>query len=100
MGDNEKVLTDSKWDGNDEINLVIDGKTYHYIASEDDPNQYYTKPNTQSSWVNTGQITKRFPLDRQYFQTLQIEFCGEDDNQGIELYGFEIDGIQLTEVPW
>ena len=68
MGDNEKVLTDSKWD--------------------------------TSTWVNTGQITKRFPLDRQYFQTLQIEFCGEADNQGIELYGFEVDGIQLTEVPW
>lgn len=51
-------------------------------------------------WVNTGQITKRFPIDRQYFQTLQIEFCGETEDQGIELYGFEIDGIQLTEVPW
>lgn len=100
VGDSEKVLTDSKWDGNDEIDLEINGRTYHYIASKDDPNQYYTKPNTQSSWVNTGQITKRFPLDRQYFQTLQIEFCGEADNQGIELYGFEIDGIQLTEVPW
>ena len=100
VGDSEKVLTDSKWDGNDEIDLEINGRTYHYDASKDDPNQYYTKPNTQSSWVNTGQITKRFPLDRQYFQTLQIEFCGEGNNQGIELYGFEIDGIQLTEVPW
>ena len=54
----------------------------------------------KDSWVNTGQITKRFPIDRQYFQTLQIEFCGETEEQGIELYGFEIDGIQLTEVPW
>lgn len=54
----------------------------------------------EDSWVNTGQITKRFPIDRQYFQTLQIEFCGETEEQGIELYGFEIDGIQLTEVPW
>jgi hypothetical protein len=54
----------------------------------------------ESTWVNTGQITKRFPIDRQYFQTLQLEFCGEADNQGIELYGFEVDGIQLTEVPW
>lgn len=54
----------------------------------------------ESIWVNTGQVTKRFPIDRQYFQTLQIEFCGETINQGIELYGFEIDGIQLTEVPW
>ena len=54
----------------------------------------------ESTWVNTGQITKRFPIDRQYFQTLQLEFCGETDTQGIELYGFEVDGIQLTEVPW
>lgn len=54
----------------------------------------------ESTWVNTGQVTKRFPIDRQYFQTLQLEFCGEVDNQGIELYGFEVDGIQLTEVPW
>ena len=54
----------------------------------------------EDTWVNTGQITKRFPIDRQYFQTLQIEFCGETEEQGIELYGFEIDGIQLTEVPW
>lgn len=53
-----------------------------------------------STWVNTGQVTKRFPIDRQYFQTLQLEFCGEVDNQGIELYGFEVDGIQLTEVPY
>lgn len=53
-----------------------------------------------STWVNTGQVTKRFPIDRQYFQTLQLEFCGEAINQGIELYGFEVDGIQLTEVPY
>lgn len=54
----------------------------------------------ESTWVNTGQVTKRFPIDRQYFQTLQLEFCGETSEQGIELYGFEVDGIQLTEVPW
>lgn len=54
----------------------------------------------ESTWVNTGQVTKRFPIDRQYFQTLQLEFCGETQEQGIELYGFEVDGIQLTEVPY
>lgn len=53
-----------------------------------------------ATWINNGQIAKRFPIDRQYFQTLQIEFCGEAINQGIEIYGFEVDGIQLTEVPW
>lgn len=67
----------------------------------DDSNKILTDSKwDESTWVNTGQVTKRFPIDRQYFQTLQIEFCGETDTQGIELYGFEIDGIQLTEVPW
>ena len=68
LDDDNKMLTDSKWD--------------------------------ESTWVNTGQVTKRFPIDRQYFQTLQLEFCGETQEQGIELYGFEVDGIQLTEVPY
>ena len=68
LGDDVKVLTDTKWD--------------------------------ESTWVNTGQITKRFLIDRQYFQTLQLEFSGETSSQGIELYGFEIDGIQLAETPW
>lgn len=100
LSDGTKLLTDSKWDGNKEINLTINGNTYYYQASENDPNQHYTKPDTQASWINSGQVTKRFPIDRQYFQTLQLEFCGEAINQGIELYGFEVDGIQLTEVPW
>lgn len=85
----EKKLTDSKWDGNEEF--TVNGVTYPASTIPSD---------SQSKWVNTGQVTKRFLIDRQYFQTLQLEFCGETDKQGIELYGFEVDGIQLTEVPW
>ena len=86
--DTEKKLTDTIWaDGRDDATAIDEDLTY----------QETTYGNT---WVNQGQITKRFPIDRQYFQTLQIEFCGETLTQGIELYGFEIDGIQLTEVPW
>lgn len=95
LDDDSKILTDSKWDGNEEFE--IDGVTYP--ASKDIP-PYYISSDTQSTWVNTGQVTKRFPIDRQYFQTLQLEFCGETQEQGIELYGFEVDGIQLTEVPY
>ena len=86
--DSVKFLTDSVWaNGRDDATEIYEELT---------PIET-TEGNT---WVNTGQITKRFPIDRQYFQTLQIEFCGETEDQGIELYGFEVDGIQLTEVPW
>ena len=102
--DDTKLLTDSKWDGNEEFE--VGGKTYEAsytrnaqgVIINDPPDS--TPPDTQSTWVNTGQVTKRFPIDRQYFQTLQLEFCGETSEQGIELYGFEVDGIQLTEVPY
>jgi hypothetical protein len=104
LDDDSKMLTDSKWDGNEEFE--VGEKTYEASYSRnaqgviinDPPDS--TPPDTQSTWVNTGQVTKRFPIDRQYFQTLQLEFCGETSEQGIELYGFEVDGIQLTEVPW
>lgn len=52
------------------------------------------------SWVTTSHIVKRFPLPKQYFQTTQIEFYGKAVDEGMSIYGFEIDGIQLEEVPW
>lgn len=52
------------------------------------------------SWVTTSHIVKRFPLPKQYFQTTQIEFYGNAVDEGMSIYGFEIDGIQLEEVPW
>ena len=52
------------------------------------------------SWVTTSHIVKRFPLPKQYFQTTQIEFYGNAVDEGMSIYGFEIDGIQLEEIPW
>lgn len=52
------------------------------------------------SWVTTSHIVKRFPLPKQYFQTTQIEFYGNAVDEGMSIYGFEIDGIQLEELPW
>lgn len=52
------------------------------------------------SWVTTSHIVKRFPLPKQYFQTTQIEFYGNAVDEGMSINGFEIDGIQLEEVPW
>lgn len=51
------------------------------------------------SWVRARHIVKRFPLANQYFQTLQIEFYGKGINEGMSIYGFEIDGVELEEVP-
>lgn len=51
------------------------------------------------SWVRARHIVKRFPLANQYFQTLQIEFYGKGVNEGMSIYGFEIDGVELEEVP-
>lgn len=52
------------------------------------------------SWVTTSHIVKRFPLPKQYFQTTQIEFYGNAVDEGMSIYGFEINGIQLEELPY
>lgn len=52
------------------------------------------------SWVTTSHIVKRFPLPKQYFQTTQIEFYGNAVDEGMSIYGFEIDEIQLEELPY
>lgn len=53
----------------------------------------------EDSWVISRQITKRFPLPDQYFETMQIEFYGNATDEGMAIYGFEIDGVELEEVP-
>ena len=54
----------------------------------------------EDSWVVSSYITKRFPLMNQIFQTMSVEFYGNGLNDGMCIYGFEIDGVQLEEVPW
>lgn len=51
-------------------------------------------------WVDSNHIVKRFPLPDQFFQTEQIEFYGDSLEDGIAIYGFELDRAELEEVPW
>lgn len=51
-------------------------------------------------WTATKHTIKRFPLPNQYFQTIQVEFCGTSEQEGMNIYGFEFHGIQLEEVPY
>ena len=69
----------------------------------------YPEPTTETltdtvwdeyAWVKTGHITRRILLPNQYFQSLQFEFFGDALDENMYLYGFEVDGIQLTEHPW
>ena len=50
-------------------------------------------------WSGQGYISKRFLLSDQYFETVQFRFYGTTENDSMTLCGFEVDGIQLTEVP-
>ena len=52
------------------------------------------------SWVVTGHQVKRFPLANSIFQSIQLEFSGTTSEQGMAIYGFEIDGLELEEVPY
>lgn len=54
----------------------------------------------EDSWVISRQLTKRFPIPDQYFETMQIEFYGNGIDEGMAIYGFEIDGVELEEVPF
>lgn len=51
-------------------------------------------------WTKEGYETKRFLLPDQYFETIQYRFYGTTEDDSLAIAGFEIDGIQLTEVPW
>ncbi len=52
------------------------------------------------NWVINKYSVKRFPLPRQFFQQMQVEFYGKGLDEGMRIFGFEIDGIQLEEVTW
>ena len=51
-------------------------------------------------WVDSAHIVKRFPLADQFFQTEQLEFYGDSLDDGIAIYGFELDRVELEEVPY
>lgn len=50
-------------------------------------------------WSGAGYVTKRCILSNQYFETIQYKIFGEVNGSSLCLAGFEIDGIQITEVP-
>lgn len=54
----------------------------------------------EDSWVVSNHIVKRFPLSDQYFNTMQVTFYGNAVDEALALYGFEIDGVELEEVPY
>lgn len=54
----------------------------------------------EDSWVVSNHIVKRFPLPDQFFNTMQITFYGNAADEALALYGFEIDGVELEEVPY
>ena len=54
----------------------------------------------EDSWTATKHTVKRFPLPNQFFQTIQVELCGNTTNEAMNIYGFEFHGIQLEEVPY
>lgn len=51
-------------------------------------------------WVDSAHVVKRFPLADQFFQTEQLEFYGDTLADGIAIYGFELDRVEMEETPW
>ena len=54
----------------------------------------------EDSWVVSSYITKRFPLMNQIIQTLSVEFYAKGLHEAMCIFGFEVDGVHLEEVPW
>lgn len=52
------------------------------------------------NWADTLYIVKRFPLPDQFFQSEQIEFCGNTLEDSLGISGFEIDRVEMEETPW
>ena len=73
-----------------------------YSPSEDeiDENSLTDTVWDEFEWVDSGHIVKRFPLPDQFFQTEQIEFFGNSLDDGMAIFGFEFDRVELEEVPW
>lgn len=106
--DGDKTIYDVIYKKKQPITYTIDLTYNHTIPNPD----YYEYPTTglddnltdtvwdEYSWYKTSHITKRFPLADQYFQSLQIEFYGNGLEDNLCIYGFEVDGIELTEVPY
>lgn len=49
-------------------------------------------------WVAVGHIAKRFPLPNTFFYNMQVEFGGNLEGQAMQIYGFELNGLEYEEV--
>lgn len=65
-------------------------------------NEYLTITDTywdEDCWVRSGHGIKRFPLQNQFFTSLQIGFEGSDASNGLAIYGFELHRVEYEEAP-
>lgn len=53
-----------------------------------------------NDWIATGFSTKRFPLPNSYFQSMQVELYCKETGQGINVYSWELHGVEKEEVDW
>lgn len=100
---NFKIKT--RRDGIDkELTRKINADSNNYIGleweSKEDEESLTDTVWDEDSWTATKHTIKRFPLPNQYFQTIQIELCGNSTQESMNIYGFEFHGIQLEELPY
>ena len=115
MDDDEILNRTEQLDTVNEVPHFYKNQVVHYtndgqVKEIPNPDYYnYPEPTTDTltdtvwdeyAWVKTGHITRRILLPNQYFQSLQFEFFGDALDENMYLYGFEVDGIQLTEHPY
>ena len=114
--ENLKSVTDTAWDYTEtDLPYIIQrptdidtvrynqtkGMIYEDVSTKADTGKYYDIPiNLRGeAWLDQGYVTKRMILPKQYYETVQFRFSGDTLNDSICLAGFEVDGIEITEVP-
>lgn len=114
--ENLKSVTDTVWDYTEtDLPYIIERPTdidtvrynqtkgiiYEDVSTKADTGKYSDIPiNLRGeAWLDQGYVTKRMILPKQYYETVQFRFSGDTLNDSICLAGFEIDGIEITEVP-
>lgn len=84
----------------DGLNLSLTDTIWDWTEGVVENNPTQLEGQVGDLWTKEGYETKRFLLPDQYFETIQYRFYGTTEDDSLAIAGFEIDGIQLTEVPW
>lgn len=92
----DRLVTDTKGP----VDSLIWDIGYSPSENEVDENSLTDTVWDEFEWVDSGHIVKRFPLPDQFFQTEQIEFFGNSLDDGMAIFGFEFDRVELEEVSW